>query len=73
MGNKQSDEGAQKFFGGIGGILERGANAAVNTLTLPQELMKSATDFVSSPMGSIMIPIVALGGLYIASQVLIKK
>ena len=73
MGNKQSDEGAQKFFGGIGGILERGANAAVNTLTLPQQLMKSATDFVSSPLGSIMIPIVALGGLYITSQVLIKR
>ena len=73
MGNKQSDEGAQKFFGGLGGILERGANAAVNTLTLPQQLMKSAIDFVSSPMGSIMIPIVALGGIYIASQVLIKK
>ena len=73
MGNKQSDEGAQRFFGGLGGILERGANAAVNTLTLPQQLLKSATDFVSSPMGSIMIPIVALGGLYIASQVLIKR
>ena len=73
MGNKQSDEGAQKFFGGLGGILERGANAAVGTLTIPQQLMKSATDFVSSPMSSIMIPIVALGGIYIASQVLIKK
>ena len=73
MGNDQSNRGAEKFFGGIGGILERGANAAVNTMTLPQQLMKSATDFVSSPMGSIMIPIVALGGLYIASQVLIKK
>ena len=73
MGNKQSDEGAQKFFGGLGGILERGGNAVVGTLTLPQMMMKSATDFVSSPMGSIMIPIVALGGLYIASQVLIKR
>ena len=73
MGNEQSNRGAEKFFGGIGGLLEKGANSAINTLTLPQQLLKSATDFVSSPMGSIMIPIVALGGLYIASQVLIKK
>ena len=72
MGNKQSDEGAERFFGGIGGILEKGANAAVGTLTIPQQLFKSATDFISSPMGSLMIPIVAIGGLYIASQV-VKK
>ena len=69
MGNKQSDEGAQRFFGGIGGILERGGNAVVGTLTLPQELMKSATDFISSPMGSLMIPIVAIGGLYVITQI----
>ena len=73
MGNEQSNRGAEKFFGGLGGILERGANAGVSALTLPLQLLKSATDFVSSPMGSIMIPIVALGGLYIASQVLIKR
>jgi len=72
MGNEQSNRGAEKFFFGLGGIAERGANAAVNTLTLPQQLMKSATDFISSPMGSLMIPIVAIGGLYIASQV-VKK
>ena len=60
------------FSEGFAGILERGANAAVNTMTIPQQLMKSATDFKSSPMGSLMIPIVAIGGLYIASQV-IKK
>ena len=69
MGNKQSDEGAQRFFGGIGGILERGANAAVNTLTLPQQLLKAGTDFISSPLGSIMIPIVAIGGLHVITQI----
>ena len=72
MGNKQSDENAQKFLFGIGGILERGANAGVSALTLPQQLLKAGTDFVSSPLGSIMIPIVAIGGLYIASQI-VKK
>ena len=72
MGNDQSNRGAEKFFGGFAGILEKGGNAVVGTLTLPQQLMKSATDFISSPMGSLMIPIVAIGGLYIASN-LIKK
>ena len=72
MGNDQSNRGAEKFFGGLGGIFERAGNSAINTLTLPQQLMKSATDFISSPMGSLMIPIVAIGGLYIASQV-VKK
>ena len=69
MGNKQSDEGAQKFFGGLGGILERGANAGISALTLPQQLLKGATDFISSPLGSIMIPIIAIGGLYVITQI----
>ena len=69
MGNKQSDAGARDFFYGVGGILERGANAGIGMLTLPQQLMKSATDFISSPMGSLMIPIVAIGGLYVITQI----
>ena len=69
MGNKQSDENAQKFLFGIGGILERGANAGVSALTLPQQLLKAGTDSISSPLGSIMIPIVAIGGLYVITQI----
>ena len=69
MGNKQSDAGARDFFYGVGGILERGANAGVSMLTLPQQLMKSATDFISSPMGSIMIPIMGIGALYVITQI----
>ena len=69
MGNKQSDAGARDFFFGIGGIAERTANAGIGMLTLPQQLMKSATDFISSPMGSLMIPIVAIGGLYVITQI----
>ena len=72
MGNKQSDAGARDFFYGLGGIAERGANSAISVLSLPQQLMKSATDFISSPMGGILIPIVAIGGLYVASQI-VKK
>ena len=69
MGNKQSDENAQKFLFGLGGILERGANAGVSALTLPQQLLKSTTDFISSPMGSIMIPIMGIGALYVITQI----
>ena len=69
MGNKQSDQGAKDFFYGLGGVLERGANAGVGMLTLPQQLLKSATDFVSSPMGSIMIPIMGIGALYVITQI----
>ena len=69
MGNSNSDAGARDFFYGVGGILERGANTAISTLSLPQQLMKSATDFISSPMGSILIPIVAIGGLYVITQI----
>ena len=72
MGNSKSDQGAKDFFYGVGGVLERGANASINALTLPQQLLKAGTDFISSPMGSILIPIVAIGGLYVVSQV-VKK
>ena len=69
MGNKDSSDKADRFFLGLGGILEKGANAGIGMLTLPQQLMKSATDFISSPMGSLMIPIVAIGGLYVITQI----
>ena len=72
MGNKDSSDKADRFFLGLGGIAERGANSAISVLSLPQQLMKSATDFISSPMGGILIPIVAIGGLYVASQI-VKK
>ena len=72
MGNKDSNEKVDRFFLGVGGLLEKGANSAISTLTLPQQLLKAGTDFISSPMGSIQIPIVAIGGLYVVSQV-VKK
>ena len=74
MGNKQSDEGAQKFFGGIGGMFEKTFDAGLGVLTLPQQMMKKSVDFISSPMGSILIPIIAIGGLYVVvNSGLIKK
>ena len=72
MGNKDSSDKADRFFLGLGGILERGASAGISAMTLPQQLLKAGTDFISSPMGGILIPIVAIGGLYVASQI-VKK
>ena len=72
MGNKQSDEGAERFFGSIGGMFEKSFDASLSMMTLPAQLMKSTTSFISSPMGGIMLPILAIGGLYIATQ-FIKK
>ena len=69
MGNKQSEENANKFFYGVGGILERGANTAIGTLTLPQQMLKAGTDFMNSPMAMIMIPVIAIGGLYVVTQI----
>ena len=69
MGNKDSSDKADRFFLGLGGIAERGANSAISMMTLPQQLMKSATDFISSPMGSIMIPIMGIGALYVITQI----
>ena len=60
---------AQKFVYGVGGILERGANTAISTMTLPQQLLKAGTDFMSSPMAMIMIPVIAIGGLYVVTQI----
>ena len=79
MGNAKSDAGAEKFFNGVGGLLEKGGNQFITTLSMPQQMMqtalngaKGATDFLTSPLGGLMIPIIAIGGLYIASIVLKK-
>ena len=83
MENEQSDQGAKDFFGKLGGgvesLINRGTNQMFETMSMPQKMMQigtkavqGATDFISSPMGGILIPILAIGGLYIAVQV-VKK
>ena len=69
MGNKDSNEKADRFFLGVGSILERGANTAISTMTFPQQLLKAGTDFMNSPMAMIMIPVIAIGGLYVVTQI----
>ena len=65
MGNDQSNQDARDFFYGVGGVLERGANAATNAASAPSRLMDSMGKFLTSPTSGIILPIVALGGLYI--------
>ena len=70
MGNKQSDAGARDFFYGLGGTLERGAGAVSSTLGAPGQLAGALSNYINSPLGGITLPIIILGGLYVASQVI---
>ena len=68
MGNSESDQRAKDFFYGVGGKIEKGFDSAVNTITAPSRLMDSFGKFLTSPTTGIILPIVALGGLYIVMQ-----
>ena len=67
MGNENSNERARDFFMGIGGTIERGANTAMNIASAPTRLMDAFGKFLSGP-SSFLLPVVALGGLYIVMQ-----
>jgi hypothetical protein len=74
MGNTQkTDKGARDFFYGVGGVFEKGGNAISSTLGAPGALAGALSNYISSPLGGITLPIIVLGGLYVASQVLIKR
>ena len=73
MGTKQSNAGARDFFYGIGGSLEKGMGALTSTISAPGQLASALSNYISSPLGGITLPIVILGGLYVASQVLSKR
>ena len=67
MGNSESDQRAKDFFYGIGGSIERGANTAMNIASAPTRLMDAFGKFLSGP-SSFLIPVIAIGGLYVAMQ-----
>jgi hypothetical protein len=71
MGNtQQSHAGARDFFYGLGGALEKGAGSISSTLGAPGQLANALSSYISSPLGGITLPIIILGGLYVASQVI---
>ena len=68
MGNENSNERTRDFFMGVGGKIEKGFDSAVNTITAPSRLMDSFGKFLTSPTTGILLPIVALAGLYVVVQ-----
>ena len=67
MGNSESDQRAKDFFYGVGGNIERAGNSLLNAATAPSRLMDAFGKFLSGP-SSLLLPVVALGGLYIVMQ-----
>ena len=71
MGNtQQSNAGARDFFFGIGGALEKQAGALSSSIGAPGQLAGALSNYINSPLGGITLPIIILGGLYVASQVI---
>lgn len=68
MGTSESKAGATKFFYGVGGILEKGANTAIGIASIPVKLANTAENFLNNPLSLIIIPVVIVGGLYVISQ-----
>jgi hypothetical protein len=73
MGTKQSNDGAKDFFYKIGGVLEKGANSLTSSLAAPGQIAAALSNYISSPLGGITLPIIILGGMYVASQVVSRR
>jgi hypothetical protein len=74
MGNTQeTDKGARDFFYNIGGIFEKGAGAITSTIAAPGTLANALGNYINSPLGGITLPIIIIGGMFVASQVLTKR
>ena len=67
MGNDQSNEQARDFFYNVGGKIEKGFDTTMNVFSAPARLMDSMGKFLQSP-NSMILPVIALGGLYIVMQ-----
>ena len=69
MGNENSNEKAQQFFENLGDQIQQRTDRAndlfYKTASIPSQIVGAATQFLTSPMSGLIIPIVALGGLYI--------
>jgi hypothetical protein len=74
MGNtQQSNQDAKDFFYKIGGVLEKGAGAFTSTIGAPGTLANALSNYINSPLGGITLPIIIIGGMFVASQVLSKR
>ena len=73
MGNKESNENAEEFFTGFcNGLVDRfdkGFGGIMNTVNAPGNLANSVGEYINSPLGGIMIPIMLVGGLFVVITV----
>jgi hypothetical protein len=69
MGNSESDQKARDFFENLGEQIQQRTDRAndlfYKTASIPSQIVGAATQFLTNPMSGLIIPIVALGGLYI--------
>ena len=68
MGTQQSNDGAAKFFGEIGGNIQNIASGAINMINMPAQIMGSLTSFLNSPLSGKTLPIIIIGGLYFITK-----
>ena len=69
MGNTKSNQDAKRFFDGVNDVLEKGFNTGIDIISMPTKMMNAISNFLSSPLGGIVIPIMAIGGLYVVTQI----
>ena len=69
MGNENSNEKAEQFFNNLGDQFVQRTNRFndlfYQTASIPSQITGAATQFLTSPMSGLIIPIVALGAVYI--------
>ena len=69
MGNENSNEKAQQFFENLGTQIQqrtdRFNDLFYKTACIPSQIAQAGAQFLTSPMSGIIIPIVALGAVYI--------
>lgn len=72
MGNENSNEKAEQFFNNLGDQFVQRTNRFndlfYQTASIPSQITGAATQFLTSPMSGIMLPIIAIGGLIVVMQ-----
>ena len=69
MGNENSNEQAKEFFNNLGNQIQQRSDRFndlfYKTASIPSQIAQAGTQFLTSPMSGLIIPIIALGGIYI--------
>lgn len=77
MGNSKSNEETKDFFTGFSNTLtskfDQGFSGIMNTVNAPGNLANSVGQYINSPLGGIMLPILIVGGLFVVSSVISNR